>query len=190
VTGASVISFVAIVIPLTAFVVLAAAFLVVLRRASGALRNTREAELFREAVDNLAGRIDRSLGAVIERIDAVRRHQVEAVAIGENVEAASDAVRLYAEEAALLDGPVPADDVRASLLAELDRAGRALEMVAHGCALLDLSAGGHRELEAQTAIKRGYLNTVHAREAIVRHAADLASGRPADQRRWLSRRSG
>jgi hypothetical protein len=189
-TSASVIAFFAFVIPLAAFVILAVVFVVVLRRASRALRKTREAELFREAVDDLAGRIDRSLGAVIERIDATRRHQVEAAAIGENVEAASDAVRLYAEEAAVLDGPVPAHEVRANLLAELDRAGRALAMVAHGCALLDLSAGRHRELEAQTAIKRGYLNAVHAREAIARHAADLASGRSADQRRWLSRRSG
>jgi hypothetical protein len=189
-TGASVIAFAAFVIPLAAFTVLAVAFVVVLRRASRVLRKTREAELFREAVEDLAGRIDRSLGGVIERIDAVRRHQVEAMAIGENMAAASDAVRRYAEEAALLDGPVPAHGVRANLLAELDRAGRALEMVAYGCTLLDVSVGRHRELEAQTAIKRGYLNVVHAREAIARHASDLASGRSAEQRQWLSGQSG
>lgn len=183
-------TFLALVIPLAAFVALAIVFVVVLRRASRALAQTREAERFREAVDDLAGRIDRSLGGVIERVDAVRRHHVAAADIGENVEAASDAVRRYAEEAGRLAGPVPADEVRANLLAELDRAGRALEMVAHGCALLDLSAGGPRELEAQTAIKRGYLNALHAREAIARHAADLASGRPADEQRWLSRRTG
>ena len=30
--------------------------------------------------------------------------------------------------------------------------------------------GGARELEAQTSIKRGYLNLIHAREAIARQA--------------------
>ena len=62
-------------------------------------------------------------------------------------------------------------------------------MVEHGCAILAVGSGRHRELEAQTAIKRGYLNVLHAREAIARHAAELAAGRPASQRRWLSGRS-
>ena len=55
--------------------------------------------------------------------------------------------------------------------------------------MLAVVSGRHRELEAQTAIKRGYLNLLHAREAIARHAAELAAGRPANQRRWLSGRS-
>jgi hypothetical protein len=189
-TAASVAALLTTSAPLAAFAILACVLLMVLRRASRALRRTREAEQFREAVDALAGRIDQSLGVVIERIDAARRHEVEAPAIGVDLEAASASVRLYAEEVAVLDGPVPAPEVRTRLLAELDRAGRGLEMVAHGCALLDLSAGRHRELEAQTAIKRGYLNTLHAREAIARHAADLAAGRTADQRGWLTHRSG
>lgn len=178
------------IVALAAFVVLAAAFVVVLRRASLVIAESRDEERFRAAVEDLAERIDRSLGGVIEQIDAVRRHQVAADAIGPNLAAASDAVGRYAEEATTLTGPVPADEVRASLLAELERASRALEMVLHGCALLDEAADGPRELEAQTSIKRGYLNALHAREAIARHAADLAAARPANQRRWLSRRSG
>ncbi len=180
----------ALVIPLVAFVVLAAAFIVLFRRASRALTRTREEERFRSAVEDLAKRIDESLAGVIARIDAVRRHQLDADAIAPNLEAAHDAVGRYAEEASGLHGPVPADDVRASLLEELDRAARALEMVAHGCTLMAASGGRHRELEAQTAIKRGYLNTLHAREAIARHADDLASSRPAEQRQWRSRRQG
>ena len=73
-------------------------------------------------------------------------------------------------------------------MAELERAGRALEMVSHGCELLAASRSGYHELEAQTAVKRGYLNALHAREAIARHAADLASGRAIEERRWLSSR--
>ena len=183
-------SILALVIPLVAFVVLAAAFIVLFRRASRALTRTRDEERFRRAVEDLAKRVDESLAGVIERIDAVRRHQLDADAIAPNLEAARDAVERYAEEASQLHGPVPADDVRASLMAELDRAARALEMVSHGCTMMAASGGRNRELEAQTAIKRGYLNTLHAREAIARHADDLASSRPDDQRRWRSRREG
>ena len=181
-------SILALVIPLVAFVVLAAAFIVLFRRASRALSRTRDEERFRRAAEDLAKRVDESLAGVIERIDAVRRHQLDADAIAPNLEAAHDAVERYAEEASRLHGPVPADDVRASLMAELDRAARGLEMVSHGCTLMVASGGRNRELEAQTAIKRGYLNTVHAREAIARHADDLASSRPDEQRRWRSRR--
>ena len=180
--------FLVIGIPLTAFLVLAAAFAVILRRTSRVLIETRDTEQFRRAVDDLASRIDQSLGGAIERIDAVRRHLLDTAGIADNLAAATDAVARYTDEASALHGPVPADEVRAALLAELDRAGRALEMVEHGARLLDAVTGPQAELEAQTAIKRGYLNLLHAREAIVRHADDLATGRPQAQRLWLSRR--
>jgi hypothetical protein len=44
-------------------------------------------------------------------------------------------------------------------------------MVGHGSKILAQARRRGRELEAQTSVKRGYLNLVHAREAIVRHAA-------------------
>jgi hypothetical protein len=51
-------------------------------------------------------------------------------------------------------------------------------MVEHGTTIMATVRRGPRELEAQTAIKRGYLNLIHAREAFARHAAaahDLAA---------------
>ena len=177
------------VIPLVAFVVLAAIFLVLFRRASRALTRTRDEERFRRAVEDLARRIDESLAGVIERIDAVRRHQVDLSLIEPNLAAAREAVTRYEEEAGGLIGPVPADEVRANLLAELERAARALAMVSHGCTLLASGTGRQRETEAQTAIKRGYLNALHAREAIARHAAELAASRPDDRSRWPSGRA-
>ena len=56
-------------------------------------------------------------------------------------------------------------------MAELERAERALAMVDHGATILAQVRRRGRELEAQTSIKRGYLNLIHAREAIARHAA-------------------
>jgi hypothetical protein len=165
-----------LVLPIAGFIVLVVVFVVVLRRTGRIVGLTRESDRFRRSV------------GVIERIDAVRRHQVPPDSIGDNLSAARDAVERYEAEAAKLHGPVPADDVRAALLYELERAGRALEMVAHGCDLLATTRSGYRELEAQTAVKRGYLNALHAREAIARHADDLASGRTMTERRWLSSR--
>src|SRR5919112_2015655 len=55
---------------------------------------------------------------------------------------------------------------------ELERAQRALEMVEHGTTMLAAARRGPRELEAQTSIKRGYLNLIHAREAFARHALE------------------
>ena len=43
-------------------------------------------------------------------------------------------------------------------------------MVDHGAKILAQVRRRGRRVEAQTSIKRGYLNLVHAREAIVRHA--------------------
>jgi hypothetical protein len=43
-------------------------------------------------------------------------------------------------------------------------------MVEHGRSIQASARSGGREVEAQTSIKRGYLNLIHAREAIARQA--------------------
>ena len=162
---------IAILLPLVAFVALAAGIVVVLRRAGRIVARTREVEGFRSAVRDLAGRVDTSLDGATSRIDAVRRGQVGAETIGETIAAATDAVERYTEEARALHGPEGAAEIRDDIVAELERAGRALAMVDHGATILAQVRRRGRELEAQTAIKRGYLNLLHAREAIDRHAA-------------------
>ena len=62
-------------------------------------------------------------------------------------------------------------------MTDLGRAKRAIDMVEHGATILASVRRGQRELEAQTSIKRGYLNLIHAREAIARHAARRGSAR-------------
>ena len=161
----------AILLPLVAFVALAVGFAVVLRRAGRIVARTREVENFRSSVRELAARIDQSLDGAIGRIDAVRRQQLAADTIGATIEAVTDAIARYTDEARALHGPPPAQAIRDDLVFELERAERALEMVDHGATILAEVRRRGRELEAQTSIKRGYLNLVHAREAIVRHAA-------------------
>src|SRR6476661_9125592 len=176
----------AILLPLAAFVALAAGFAIVLRRAGRIVARTRELEGFRHGVRDLATRIDTSLEGATDRIDAVRRHQVGADTIGETLHAASDAVERYASEAKGLGGPPGADAIRDDIVFELERAGRALQMVDHGATILSQARRRGREIEAQTAIKRGYLNLLHAREAISRHAAraeSIAAREPAGELR-------
>ena len=52
---------------------------------------------------------------------------------------------------------------------------------------LPVAAGRPRELEGETSIKRGYLNLLHAREALVTLAVDLRVGR-LGATRWFSER--
>ena len=170
----------AIVLPIAAFLILGVLFVLFLRRAGRLVAATRDVERFRRQVADLAGRVETSLGQMSERIDSVRRGQLAAAAVADDLAASLDAVDRYAEEGRGLRPPDNGEAVRDGLVAELERARRALEMVEHGCAIQASARAGSRELEAQTAIKRGYLNVLHAREAIARHASEAAAIVPAD----------
>jgi hypothetical protein len=161
-----------VLLPIAAFVALAAGLAVVLRGTGRIVARTREVEQFRGSVKDLAARVDASLGGAAGQIDAVRRRQVDPDLIAETLTAAIDAVRRYIDEARGLRGPRQAARIRSDLVAELERAERALEMVEHGTSIMLTVRRGPRELEAQTAIKRGYLNLIHAREAFARRALD------------------
>ncbi len=160
-----------VLLPLAAFLILVALFLRFVQRAARLVARTRELDGFRTAVRDLGGRIGTSLDGAAQRIDGVRRQQHPASTIRETIDAATDAVDRYADEVRALKGPPEAVAIRDDILDELGRAGRALAMVDHGASILAAVRRGGRELEAQTSIKRGYLNLLHAREAIARHAA-------------------
>lgn len=163
-----------LILPLVAFLALAGLFALLLRRAGRVVARTREVQGFRNAIADLDNRIGQSLDGAAERIDAVRRQQSAAEGIGDTLAAATDAVARYADEARALKGPPEALAIGQDIAQELARAGRAIDMVEHGVAILAAVRRGGRELEAQTSIKRGYLNLIHAREAIGRHAARAA----------------
>ena len=162
----------AVLLPIVAFIALAAGLAVVVRGTGRIVARTRELEHFKAGVRDLATRIDASLGGAATQIDAVRRRQVGPETITDTVSAATDAVVRYTDEARALRGPAAAKEIRGELVADLERAERALGMVEHGASILAAARRGSRELEAQTSIKRGYLNLLHAREAIARHALE------------------
>jgi hypothetical protein len=163
-----------LVLPLAAFLALAVMFAMILRRAGRVVARSREIQGFRAAIHDLDNRIGQSLDGAAQRIDAVRRQQLAAEGIGDTLAAATDAVGRYADEAKALKGPPEAIAIGQDIVHELSRAARAIDMVDHGVQILAAVRRGGRELEAQTSIKRGYLNLIHAREAISRHAARAA----------------
>lgn len=147
------------------------ALLIFVRRAAKALADTRETQRFRRRVGDLAPRIQASLDEVAVRVDGIRRRTLAAEDVTHDIEAALAAVDAYTIEARALTAPGPGVEIRDAIVTELEHARRALEMVEHGCGILVGGRVGARELEAQTAVKRGYINILHAREALARHAA-------------------
>ena len=167
-----------LVLPVLAFLVLLTLFLLVLRRAGRFIASTRDVECFRRQTGDLAARVETSLGEICARIDAVRRGQLGADQVGDDISASLDAVGRYADEARGLRPPADGRAIRDEIVAALDRSARALEMIEHGRQIQASARSGGREIEAQTAIKRGYLNVLHARESIAlqaRAARDLSA---------------
>ena len=89
-----------LVLPLLAFLILLALFILVLRRAGRFIAATRDVERFRRQVGDLAGRVETSLGEICARVDAVRRGQLGADMLADDLAASLDAVGRYADEAA------------------------------------------------------------------------------------------
>ena len=180
----------AIILPLAGFLILAALFFMFLRRAGRLIAVTRDVERFRRQVADLAARIETSLGELCARVDAVRRGQLSATAVVDDLAASIETVGKYTDEARALKPPTEAVRIRDEIVAELERSKRALEMIEHGVSIQVSARAGARELESQTAVKRGYLNVLHAREAIARHAVEAAAVDAVDpSRRTPSSRS-
>ncbi|MDR3545408.1 MAG: hypothetical protein P4L30_06570 [Candidatus Limnocylindrales bacterium] len=177
-------------IPLLLFVLIVAAVLLVMRRTARVVAETRDLDAFRQASGDLAARVESSLTGASERIDAVRRGQVAPDSIVDTLDAARDALRRYQDEAGALGVPAGYEQLRARLAEELERAARAVEMIDHGCGVLSAaSVGRAREAEGQIAIKRGYLNILHARETIAEIGTNVRSPRPSPTSpRWFSGR--
>ena len=75
----------AVLLPIAAFIALAAGLAVVLRGTGKIVARTREVEHFRGQVKDLAARVDASLGGAAGQIDAVRRRQVDPDLIGDTL---------------------------------------------------------------------------------------------------------
>jgi hypothetical protein len=137
----------------------------------------RDAQLGRMALD-IVHRTDISLGELAVVVDDLRRRKAEPMAIEASIKASTDALRRYAQEAEVVDKHFSAAGSE-GLRPEIERAQRAVDLIEHGRGLmLDGSADGIAE--GETSVKRGYLNMLHARDAIrARGEAIAAAADPA-----------
>jgi len=177
-----------VVIPLLLALGLAIAVVLFVRRASGALRVSRQVERFQHEAEALGSRIDALLGTFIGRVDQVRRRDLDAIDILEEAHGTRDQLEQGWNEALAIETPPAFAVSHQGMVAELERAMRATEMVIHGCELATGPQHRERGQEAQTAVKRGYLNLLHAREALGEHVTDLARARDPAARRWRTSR--
>ncbi len=168
-----------VLLPLTWFVAMGCVVLFALWRivvVGGEAR--RVAHGYRIASD-VAHRADGWIADAAGMIDAMRRRQVEPEEMASPLAAASAALGALASEvrAGLPRQPSPS---MTALVEELDRAQRALELVDYGRGLL---ASADRLGEGETSIKRGYLNLLHARDAIRLRGVEIRAATPGSATR-------
>jgi hypothetical protein len=160
-------------------VVLGILFTITLRRMSALIARTRDLERFQRGVESLDRRFAASVRPVVQGLDETRRHSGDPDTLRDQVTASGVMLAELLAEARALAVPITLGPEAAVMIGELERAGRATELVEHGLATLDGRSRG-RDLEAQTSLKRGALNLRHAHEAFSRVAREVARLRPPD----------
>lgn len=165
-------------------VAIAAGTWMLLSRTGVVAAEGRDATAGRVAIAALAGRADAVLAGIAARIDEVRRGLAEPTELTDPLPLAQAEVAALADDARAIEAPLGLSGIRDDIAAEIERAERALDMVEHGRGIMLAARLRGREQEAQTAVKRGYLNLLHAREAIARHSSRAAAWRsPTEARR-------
>lgn len=159
--------------------ILAGLAAMVLRRMSQLVARTRDLERFQRVAASLEARLAEATVPVTDALDSLRRHSGDPGALAAVLPGVQATVDQLLAEARALAAPGPLAAPASLLVAELERAGRAADLVEHGLAALEGDRGA-RELEAMTSLKRGELNLRHARDAVGRTVREVAALRPAD----------
>ncbi len=161
---------------LVALVVLA---WLVLRRMTALAGRTRGLEQFQRDVAAIDVRMAAVIGPLVVELDDLRRLAGDPEATSTELVPAMTTLEELAAVARGLRPPVPLAARAGTIVGELERAVRALDLLDHG---LRTALEGRRDTgsEAQVALKRGTLNLRHARDAVARTAAEIVVLRPAD----------
>src|SRR4029079_11904973 len=132
------------------------------RRMSSLIARTRDLEAFQRSVAELDGALGAAVDPLVLQLDDIRRRAGDPVSLARGLAAVQAELRGLVQRGRELRPPRPLADEAAALVAELDRSSRATDLVEHGLDAL-LAHRGHRELEAQTSLKRAALNLRNAR---------------------------
>ena len=128
---------------------------------------TRDLEQFQRAVAGLDAGLTAIVDPLVATLDEIRRRAGDPAGLAAGLEATKANLRDLVRQGRELRPPPALAEEAASLLVELDRAARATDLLEHGLDAL-LAHRGHRELEAQTSLKRAALNLRNARGASAR----------------------
>ena len=159
--------------------VLLGLFLLTVRRMSVLIGRTRDLEQFQRAVASLDAGLAAVVDPLVARLDEIRRRAGDPTSLAAGLDTTKASLRDLANQGRELRPPPALANEAAALVVELDRAARAADFVEHGLDAL-LAHRGHRELEAQTSLKRAALNLRNARGAATRIASTVAVLGPAD----------
>jgi hypothetical protein len=160
---------------LIGFVALAGLVVYVVLRSRTVGRESRESLAFRRSVAALHLEVDATLAAVLSVVDEVRHHRLAAVDALPAIDQSVQAVRGQAASVAALPATAAGADGGARLAEDLARAERALDRIQHGVWMLADATARIGDLEGQTAVKRGYLELQHARDAFARDATTASA---------------
>lgn len=167
-----------VILPLAIFFVMGAAILWLLWRVVVAGGRARHESASGVAAAEIARRAEMVLGDLLVVVDEVRRRKVEPHEAEPTMAVAKGALQRNLDDAKALSDSGSWAPTAAALVADIERAQRAIALVEHGGELL-ADVSGMAWGEGETAVKRGYLNLVHAREAIrERRETIVAAGQP------------
>jgi hypothetical protein len=172
-----------VVLPLVIFFVMGAGVLWLLWRVVVAGGRARREKASGVAAAEIARRSETLLGDLLVVVDEMRRRKLTPQEAGPKMAAAQDILARHAQEAAALSRSGPWATTAAALAADIERAQRAIELIAHGGRLL-ADVSGVDWGEGETSVKRGYLNLVHAREAIHERRETIVVISHADRPGW------
>jgi len=142
-------------------------------RAGGkALARSREVTRFRFEAKQVGARADPVLERLAARVDAARRHLVPPEEILGDLDEGTQELGEAQAMTEAMRAPPYALHLRDAMGQDLERAVRAIEMIRFGCEQSTAGRGRGAELEAQTSVKRGYLNLLHARESLGSHLGE------------------
>jgi hypothetical protein len=154
------------------FVSLSALVVYIVVRSSAVGRARRRSEAFRSSLTAIGARAESAIAPASSQVDDVRRGLRPGRSIVADLTTARATLEALAVEAAALPPPDEVPSGGAAVAADLGRAGAAIGVVIAGCADAEATASRAGGLEAQTLVKRGYLELQHAREAVSRHVEE------------------
>ena len=154
-----------VALPLVIFFAMGAATLWLVWRVVVAGGRARREKAVRGTAAEIARRSDELLRGIQARADDVRRRKTPPGEIRDELGRARSDLEKYRRDAAALARSAAWGATATALADDIERAARSIDLLLHGSALMAESRAPEAG-EGEMTVKRGYLNLVHAREAI------------------------